>query len=493
MIRRRRAAWATTGIAVVLALVGCNFIVGVGDYQVGSEDGGSSEDDSGGNADGNRADARGAVDGSVLDTGTREAGALEGGAVETSTGEAGSQGDAGYTDGSLGIDGATPDANTPDVTLADTSTVDAGSLDAAHAEASSIDANTADVGHAEAGYVDAPSADVVVDQSAVDAGGDVSAIVDGRAGDISVGPPLDGSVKCGATLPGPTDTAFQQIVTACTLAVSCDPEFFDIDISGCITYDYFAASNSYACLRTIANCADFGTCWGIGYATNAEIQSADNAGGAVCTGGGEIGVNGDSINSSTIYPYDSYYDCNKLNGFCGAVSDPVQGMFAGCEVPPGTCTGTDGTVHCSNTFAYQCLDGLTFGKDCAAVGLVCVENDAGSGCTPSGTACSAPGTWTCNGTTLENCDGTRQNFAYDCSVAGGVCSPDAGTCVSPGCPPPKAPCTEKCDGDHTITVCVGGAPLTIDCTTVGAAGEFTSCGSDTPNSGNAVNWAWCAP
>lgn len=288
MIRRRRAAWTTTGIAVVLAVVGCNFIVGVGDYQVGSEDGGGSEDDSGGNADGNRADARGTVDGSVLDTGTHEAGALE-----ASAGEAGSRGDAGYTDGSSGVDDATPDANMPDGTL-----VDAGGLDGAHPEASAVDANTADVSRAEAGYVDAPFVDVVVDQFTADAGGDVIAIVDGRAGDVSVGPSLDGSVRCGATLPGPDDTAFRQIVNACTLAVSCDPEFFDENISACITYDFFYSSPSYACLRSITNCSDFGACWGIGYATSAEIQVADSTSnqGAVCTGAnGEIAVNGDDF------------------------------------------------------------------------------------------------------------------------------------------------------------------------------------------------------
>jgi hypothetical protein len=51
-------------------------------------------------------------------------------------------------------------------------------------------------------------------------------------------------------------------------------------------------------------------------------------------------------------------------------------------------------------------------------------------------------------------------------------------CVAPGCSVAQAAgCIERCDDTGVkATFCIGGAPLTIDCTTFAGA-DFTSCKS----------------
>jgi hypothetical protein len=48
-------------------------------------------------------------------------------------------------------------------------------------------------------------------------------------------------------------------------------------------------------------------------------------------------------------------------------------------------------------------------------------------------------------------------------------------------------CTESCDGAHTITACVGGAPVPIDCKDYG----FNACDTSSPLNNSSQTFAFC--
>ncbi len=167
----------------------------------------------------------------------------------------------------------------------------------------------------------------------------------------------------------------------------------------------------------------------------------------------------------------------------------TAGTFAACMVPPGACSISDANVHCDGTNAYRCVDGVAYGRDCSLSGSKCVDNGIGTGCVPTGPACASPaGTASCDATTLSICEATGESVSYDCSLAGEQCSPDAGARVSPGC---TKPCVESCDGNSTITACVGGAPLPIDCSAIDSTDGFAFCGVTANGNGNGLPFAFC--
>jgi hypothetical protein len=299
-------------------------------------------------------------------------------------------------------------------------------------------------------------------------------------------PDADTTGTCGSSLPDRSDLTFQQLVDACVLAISCDPAFFNVNISQCITNSYINSSLTFECLRSIASCSDFAACMGVSYASTADWKSADNAGGGLCQG--QVAINGKTAAGDT--PQTSAFDCAMLGGTCAVMADGTA-LFANCNVPPQSCTQLDRNVHCSASYGYQCMFGQAIGQNCGAIGGTCVDNNEGILCYPRGAACAtAAGTSSCEGTTLESCDSTNQLFSYDCSAAGEICetlTPTTAHCVSPGCSPPQcSDADEGCNGSHTLMVCVGGARHYIDCTTYG----FSQC-TVQPNTWTNVQYAWC--
>jgi hypothetical protein len=291
--------------------------------------------------------------------------------------------------------------------------------------------------------------------SPVDAGESDVALSDAEAG-----PPPP---TCGAFVP-PTQATFQQLVTTCMMAISCDPFVFPVSLSDCITKDVLRSTGSYACLSTIADCNGWYNCQGDRFSTLDECPGFSS----FCD------TNNTAFDCVVAYP-GLVTNCTKQGGTCVQYTDDFGDSRADCVVVP-SCTDVDGGVQCSpNNQAISCINGQGFGLNCTAVDSTCqAGTTVGQSCAPNGNVCSSPGTTSCSdGTTLSTCDVTSQGFTYDCSRAGDTCTTgDAGSgCVAPGCALPSS-CVESCDGLNTLTVCVGGAPFTIDCTQYG----FTSCG-----------------
>jgi hypothetical protein len=332
-----------------------------------------------------------------------------------------------------------------------------------------------------------PPADARVDARATDAsdggplpidagdGGPVRPGLDaGDAGTDAI--PDAGVVVCGQGLP--TGGAFTSLVSSCVLAASCDPFAFPIEISDCITNDSFHAFAGLSCLTSITTCTgatnSYYSCKGTRIAQECaptSISSCANNVAFDCSG-------------VDIFPGVAT-DCNVTGGTCTTYVDSQSNSRASCAVVP-TCTGTDAGIQCSGNDLYTCTPprgvgatGIGLGVSCTAIDATCATATGGSDCYYNGsTTCTNLGTAGCSGTTLRECTSMGQQFDFDCSHAGGTCASDALgniACVSPGCPTTSS-CVESCDSDHTITVCVGGAPYAIDCTKYDT---FTSCGTIT--------------
>jgi hypothetical protein len=380
-------------------------------------------------------------------------------------------------------DGEAPDTSTPvldtgavvDNDAQGDATVDVTSVDAREAEAEAAaeagpDAS-ADTGNdGVTTIVDASDEGDVLGPAEAGGPGEAGSS-DGGGGDAEAG----AAPNCAAFVP-PAQATFTQLVETCVLAISCDPFVFPVSLSDCISNDVLRATGSYACLSTISDCTGWYNCQGDRFATINECPGFAS----FCDG------NNVAFDCSDGSP-GLVTDCTKQGGTCATYTDSNALVHADCVVVP-TCTNVDGGVQCSsNNQAIACIGGAGFGLNCTAVDSTCQAEDfVGQSCLPNGTACTTPGTSSCSGaTSLSTCTANDQGFTYDCSRAGGSCTTgDGGAgCVAPGCSL-ASNCTESCDGDHTLSVCVGGAPFTVDCTEYG----FTSCGP-LNGSGN----AFCLP
>jgi hypothetical protein len=344
---------------------------------------------------------------------------------------------------------------------------------------------------------DAPGSTEPIDSGLPPPGPDATSQPDIGAPPMTEGgtPPADGgaTLVCapnGDLIPGslPTgDAAFQQLVNACVLAVTCDPLFFPVTVSQCITTDYLDTHFPNKCLANIKSCDDYYACQGTRVATLAECQTASNMDTDLGACNGAIATlcfsSGDGI----------VQNCTALGGTCTVYDEDSTGdKGAGCEVGPCT-NSTDGTTHClSNTQAFTCVETETTNvgilTESCPQGSACSTNSVLSACFGTGTACTTPGT-SCNGGALTSCEtysSGNQQFTSTCSVAGLQCVPAAGVnpaaCTAPGCA--NSGCVESCDGTN-ITTCIGGAPFVVDCTSLG----FPFCSSDSVNN---VNYNYCS-
>jgi hypothetical protein len=300
-------------------------------------------------------------------------------------------------------------------------------------------------------------------------------------GGITLGDAAAGG--CGSTVPT-TSMDFQKLVSTCVEAVNCDYGVFPVNVSQCISQNYLQATASVACLSASADtsgtCAGYYTCQGDRAALPSDCVGAPsgvNTG--FCTGNVATTCTGDKY-------IGAVQNCDQLHGTCGTHDDGLGGTQADCEVVP-SCSDQDSNYHCSGNLLYTCVGGAGFGKDCSAINATCMDPGDGSGasCYFNAPACTTPAS-SCNGTDINSCTTANQSFDYDCSRAGLTCQVDGTNtaCVGAGCDPPSvSTCAEACNGVNA-TICIGGAPFTIDCTAYG----FTSCSFETESSGD---YAFC--
>jgi hypothetical protein len=297
----------------------------------------------------------------------------------------------------------------------------------------------------------------------------------------------DGAMTmCGQGLP--TSSDFQTLVRTCLFVVSCDPYYFTDTISACITDDYLEASSSLTCLRTVASCADFTACWGVGLASLSDCPTAGAS--ARCDANNRAINCNDQANGAV-------NDCRTRGGMCATYVDPTSNMMtADCLVNP-TCTETDGLDHCiSNTPSgsdYICIGGKGYGEDCGGIHSTCATAGGSSGCYFDNPSCQSPG-YACTtiggNSTVAWCSDAKQAFNFNCARAGLSCAVDdlagTGDCVAPGCTLTDAQqCTEACGSDKkTMSICIGGASVAIDCTQYG----FTGCTQSTSKDGTTYSY-----
>jgi hypothetical protein len=421
---------------VCAALVSCNLVVGVGDYSVGS-----SEAD----------------------------GATDGMGVESSDGT----GDVPVDQGPDGEDARAIDENTPDANGEDSA--DAQKDVAVDSPMDGASAETDAHGHADSAIDADAGADA---DSSVDAGADADA-------DSSVDAGADSAVEaaanvtCGEGLPTTPD--FARLVSTCTLAVTCDPYFFTTNISTCITYDYLEATPSLSCLTSVANCDDYFACVGWRYAAESECIAP----GAASCGGADGNLAIDCTNSSALIATD----CTHFGQTCGMYATENGGLGVGC-VAPTTCDMAMTADTCSSNYLIEaCPTGVAYGENCTALQSTCKSvGDSGADCYSNAPSCADPYTYSCASTGLTYCTEANQSLGANCGRAGLSCALDdagSGYCVAPGCPiPPPSSCVESCSG-HTLSVCVGGAPYSIDCSQYG----YSGCDTATDSSG--ITYAYC--
>ena len=288
-----------------------------------------------------------------------------------------------------------------------------------------------------------------------------------------------GPILCGQGLAhGPE---FDKLVRSCLLVESCDPYFFNVTISQCINEDFLHSTTSLQCLNDITDCSGFYDCMGYGYAALSDC-SVDDAG-ARCDTATNRAINCAGLASGIVT------DCKKNGGTCGTYTTDA-GTVADCVVPGG-CSDTDGQEHCtSNNEIYTCIDGQPFGENCGA--STCAVVNGSAGCYFHAPPCGMPG-YSCatnaGHSVVAWCSDGNQLLTYDCTRAGGSCVLDDGgaaDCVSPGCVPTDD-CVESCASDgKTLNLCVGGAPLQVDCTQNG----FAQCVESTRASDKVV-YAHC--
>jgi hypothetical protein len=320
-----------------------------------------------------------------------------------------------------------------------------------------------------------------------DAGGTDSEAMDATgSGDTSAesaadGSPAEGSVPSGDGGPplpcteGVLDAVkLKPTIQACLLLRGCLPtDPVSSTLSDCITYDDPHRNAGLSCtLVTGASCTSLEACFGEGFDLGncpATGTTAKCVGNKAITCGGSAGSN-------------TYLDCNVIGGQCGAYDSTGAGGppdTADCIVVPN-CTGTSTSTVCQGTaFSYTCIGGQGYGQNCASRSETCETRGTSTpGCYFHNNPCGSPSI-TCMGNVIDDCqDGYDEK--YDCSGVGLACAVDTmknGFCVAPGCST-NSPCTASCDADgHTAHLCVGGAPLTVDCHgfSRGSGLTFQSC------------------
>jgi hypothetical protein len=356
--------------------------------------------------------------------------------------------------------------------------VDAGSYSVGN---SSGDASTG--GDTGTGTVDSSTGDSGTADTGT--GGDSGAADTGSPGGDS-GPPGEAGAVCGQGLPTST-TPFTQLLNACALAVACSPGGFNVNMSTCMSEDFVHATPALFCLTTIIDCAGFEACMGSRVPTTAQCPSTTTA--PYCNDAGTaINCGGDQYIAITL-------DCQVLGGTC-AVFDADAGTSAAadCKVLSSCSPSDPSTQLCQGNDLYTCINGAGYGQNCGPSQKCYVDPTSGPSCYFDTGTCAYTGsdTYTCNGNDVEWCTSVNSagaQFPFHCSTAGLQCNSNSdgqgnAGCLAPGCTASDVTnCAEACSGSNA-TVCIGGAPYTFDCKTIGATGTFTTCTMFSDSVGN---------
>ena len=284
----------------------------------------------------------------------------------------------------------------------------------------------------------------------------------------------DANVACGDGLP--TTPAFDQVVKACILWAGCTGRFTPVSVSNCIAWDWFGSNTNdpqFPCLAQTKTCAEVTACLGEAWATKAQCAGTGAAAVGTCSGSTAINCkNGQGVTTN----------CAKYAGTtqCGVHTLANDaGSAADCIVEP-TCksdAGTDYVCDTAGNFLYSCVGGVGYGASCAPSGYQCATFTGDTDCWIEGPkSCTGAGAFTCtDDKTMSFCTNTLTSVTLHCGTAGGSCvsGATATNCVSPGCTAAQqTACKESCESDRYAHLCVGGAPLKVDCKTYA---DFTGC------------------
>jgi hypothetical protein len=286
---------------------------------------------------------------------------------------------------------------------------------------------------------------------------------------------------CGASL----DRAkLEPAIRACTLFLGCSPYAKSFTLSECITDDLVETMEYYYAASRAKSCADISQSYGWGDARPGECPAGSREKKCVGTR---------AVSCDPLWRKGGVFsDCAIQGGTC-ATSGPDGGAptTVGCLVQP-TCTGAPKDYQCNASNAlYNCIDGKGFGSNCSTASATCENRSGKVDCFLNGPSCTGSGV-TCSGGVKERCSsGTR--YRYNCAAVGLDCKSegeDTG-CLSQGCTFQQAKeCVESCDKDGRVAnVCVGGAPVKIDCTSYG----FGKCVRFNPNKDITTQFVSCAP
>jgi hypothetical protein len=311
----------------------------------------------------------------------------------------------------------------------------------------------------------------------------------GPDSEVDSGPTTDGAptTACAPDAsPLPTgDAAFQQRVKACVLAVTCDPYFFPVTVSECITTDYLETHFATKCLAGITSCNAYYACQGTRVTTLSECTGASSSNTDVGSCNGAVATKCFADGAGYVS------NCAALGGTCTVYHEmdyaTTGDTGAGCKVL-SSCSDAAGSTHCSGSNAYICMatdttPNIGIATESCAAGSTCsTDTNGATTCLATTSTCSAAGT-SCAGDNLTTCEPTTsglQQFTNACSAAGLSCTPSSGgtpaACTDPGCA--NSGCTESCLDSTHLQACIGGAPYVVDCASLG----FSFC--DTASTSN---------
>jgi len=319
----------------------------------------------------------------------------------------------------------------------------------------------------------------------------IPAASDGSAGDAGDEPaaPADASDAPNEAAPPSDDfclwdapTVRTRAARACAWLGACDGPFGGNAFGNCMA----SAVLAYDCTanpgRRIAGAAlDYWTC--LAKATScAAVDACVFPGGIQACGAvfsETVGCSGADGGAATTNPR-TRVDCKAAGHPSGAENCVATGQTCNSQMP-STCSGPSAGacsapgISCNGTALRDCTDaGTDLGIDCALFGKgQCVGDGGVAGCAPATTtACAATATVTCSDRTVVGCPSGYEE-RIDCArylVDAGTCDPTApgrSWDVSRACIPVSAtPCTEQCSGT-TLSGCMRGVPVTVDCVGLG--------------------------
>lgn len=302
----------------------------------------------------------------------------------------------------------------------------------------------------------------------------------------------DGGAGPGGKFLGCDGTPFEgneAIIQSCILRVGCQPWAWPSDtISRCVSQNAQATYEGTKCTLDAKSCDDITACEGM----HVETEFCDDQAPGVYCNGDELVICGD-------YPHAK--DCTKSGGTCHDFEVDLDGLgtTVACSLPAVTsCTATTEAQECggpANAYAFQCQGEIAYGSKCSNFAASCQEVGGSVGCYYPLNTCDEEGV-SCANDRATWCDGDSK-VVFDCASVGLSCATEGDytldnrrQCAAPGCEADDIhDCKESCDGSR-LTICYGGAPVTVDCKDYGFANCYeyeyadengdTLCSSDVP-------------